>query len=494
MKRHVLVGGLAAVLLLLLWSGGLRHASVEVPSGVRYLILMIGDGMGANHVEAAEHYAGRAAPYSSWPRTWSATYASRGSYDPRLAWSDFDYPTEGATDSAAAATAMYTGLKTSVGRISVSADASERLLTITEKARAAGLSAGALTTVEASDATPAAWMAHNDRRSDGFAIADEGLWGDPLATGGPSDSQYYDGSHGLTIPPLDVLIGAGHPGWYGGHFLNAAIRDKLAAESGWPGAFVFLEREKGRTDAGERLLSLAARPGVRRLAGLYGGDRGHLEYALADGSGASPENPTLAEMTRAALDVLDRNPRGFILLVEGGSIDLGSHDNDMNVVLGEVLGFEAAVQAVIDWVDDPDNDSTWDNTLVLVTADHETGYLTAGPEVFPDRPLGPVDRRTLALEKRVAGTGLRASWDDADANGRIDPGEKVYWSWNTTGHSNSLVPLAARGRGSHLLGFFSTARDPVRGSYLQNTDVFRILDWVLRARGAARPAGPSPEP
>lgn len=494
MKRHWIVGGLAALLLLILWSGGLRHASLGGGLEAKYVIVMIGDGMGADHVKAAELWSGRPAPYASWLHSWSATYAYHGAYDPLLAWSDFDYLTEGASDSAAAATAMFTGVKTSSGRISVSQDTSERLLVITEKARALGLGVGAVTSVEASDATPGAWMAHNDRRSNGFAIADEGLWGDPLATGTPADSQYYGGSHGPTVPPLDVLMGAGHPKWYGGHFFNPAIRDKLADGNGRPGAFAFLEREAGRTDAGERLLSLASRTDVRRLAGLYGGGRGHLEFPLADGSGTNPENPTLAEMTRAALDVLGRNPRGFLLLVEGGGVDLGSHDGEMNVVLGEVLGLQAAVQTVIDWVDDPDNDSTWDNTLVLVTADHETGYLTGGPDVFPDRPLGPVDGRTLGLEKKVAETGLRASWEDTDSNGRIDAGEKVYWSWNTTGHSNSLVPVSARGLGANLLGFFSSAQDPVRGPYLQNTDVFRIVDWVLRGRRVAKPAGSFPEP
>ena len=483
MKRHLIVGALAAILLLTLWGGISLHQRRPGTIAPRYVIVLVGDGMGANQVKAAELYSGQAAPYASWERTWTATYAARGSYDPQLAWSDFDYPTDGATDSAAAATAMFTGVKTASGRISVSEDGADRLAAIREAAP--GLSAGAVTSVEVADATPGAWMAHNDRRSNGFAIADEGLWGDPLATGTPADSPYYGGSHGPTVPPVDVLIGAGHPGWYGGHFINKAIRDRLVAENGRPGAFAFLEREAGRTDAGLRLLELAGRPTVARLAGLYGGDRGHLEFALADGSGSSPENPTLAEMTRAALEVLGRNPLGFVLLVEAGGVDLGSHDGEMNVVVGEVLGLQAAVRAVIDWVDDPDNDSTWDNTLVMVVADHETGYLTAGPEVFADRPLGPVDPRTLALEKDVAETGLRASWEDADSNGRIDPGEKVYWSWNTTGHSNSLVPLAARGRGANLLGFYSSRQDPVRGRYLDNTDIFRMVKWLLRSRVAS---------
>lgn len=475
-----------AALLLVAWGCGGRPGARS--SEAKYVILLIGDGMGAKHVEAFEHYTQGPAPHASWRRSWMATYAARGSYDPQLAWADFDYVGEGATDSAAAATAMYTGAKTAVGRISVSADTPPRRLTIiTEKARALGMGVGSVTTVELSDATPGAWMAHNDRRSNGFAIADEGLWGEPSATGTTQDSPYYGGSHGPSQPPLDVVMGAAHPHWHGGHFVNDAIRNRLAGESGQPCAFEFLERQPGQMEAGSRLLEAAANPTVRRLAGLYGGVQGRLEPAFADGSGRNPENPTLAEMTRAALEVLGRNPAGFLLMVEGGAIDLASHNNNMDDMLGEAREFMDAVRAVSDWVDDSTNGSSWDNTLVLVTADHETGYLTAGPDVLPDRPLGTLDARTIRLEKTMTGTGLRASWEDVDGNGRVDPGEIVYWCWNSTNHSNSLVPISAKGVGSELLKEFSTGQDPVRGPYLQNTDVFRIISRVIEPRPGSRP-------
>lgn len=450
----------------------------------KFVIVMIGDGMGAKHVEAAEQYRQAPAPYAAWPRTWQATYPADGSYDSVRAWSDFTYLTQGPTDSAAAATAMFTGVKTANGRISVSVDGRERLFSISEEARGRGLAAGALTTVEISDATPGAWIAHNDHRGNGYAIADEGFWGDPEATGTIKDSLSYGGGHGPTRPPFDVLIGGGHPDWYEGNMINRAIRDKLSRESGRPGAFHFVERRAGRKDAGRRLRDLARRQSVTRLAGLFGGNAGNFEYRLADGSGRNPENPTLAAMTLAALDVLDRNPAGFILLVEGGSIDLASHDGNMDRMVGEVIDFNQAVQAVEGWVDDPVKGCRWDNTLIIVTADHECGFLTAGPGVFPDRPLGPVEARTLALERPVTGTELRASWEDQNRDGKIDPGEKVYWFWNSTGHSNSLVPLYARGAGAESIGLPASGRDPVRGAYIQNTDVFRIVKNMLA--GAAR--------
>jgi alkaline phosphatase len=373
---------------------------------------------------------------------------------------------------------MYTGRKTENGRISSNISGTARLYAVTEKARAMGKSAGAVSSVYISHATPGAWFAHNAGRGNGYAIADEGYWGDPNTTGTLSDHIDYGGGFGPTLPPMDVMIGGGHPAW-NDRYVNSAIRDKLAGESGQPGAFHFVERIAGRADGGERLLAAADLVTTTRLAGLFGGDGGNLEYRLADGSGASPENPTLAEMTTAALQTLARSPQGFMLLVEGGAIDWASHRNDMDRMVGEMIDFNQAVTAVIEWVNDPNNGATWHNTLVIVTGDHETGYLTAAPGAFPDQPLGPVNEATLAAEQVIDGGQRRASWDDADGDGVIDDGETVYWAWNSGGHTNSLVPLYARGPGAAAFAVYATGRDPVRGAYLDNTAVAQVIDAVL---------------
>jgi alkaline phosphatase len=443
--------------------------------GVKYIILMIGDGQGANQIQAANHYTGQIPQHQAWPVHWVSTFEAGGSYDPQQAWSNFSYVLEEATDSAAAATAMYTGIKTVHGRISVSADGQNRLSAITEKAHQAGWSVGAVTSVYLSHATPGAWMAHNTWRSNGFAIADEGLWGDPNTTGTPDTATAYSGGHGSTLPPLEVIIGAGHPVWEGGTFVNMAMRDKLASENGLPGEFVFVERIAGSPDGGIRLLSAASNSTVTRLAGLFGGESGNLDYRLADGSGYDPENPTLAQMTGAALQVLSRDPDGFILLIEGGAIDWACHSNDMDHMLGEVIDFNQAVQTVIDWVETPGDGSDWNNTLVLVTGDHETGYLTAGQGQFPQQTLGEISPHTLALEKEVSDSGLRASWEDTNNDNLITSGEIIYWAWNTSGHTNSLVPLYARGAGAELLDGYWAGDDPVRGAYMDNTSLFSLM-------------------
>jgi alkaline phosphatase len=439
------------------------------------LILLIADGWGYRHIEAANQYTGQTPAYQSWTHFPMATFPQGGSYDPAQAWSDFEYVNSGATDSAAAATAMFTGQKTANGRITVSADGTARLFSLADQARLNGKAVGTVSSVYISHATPGAWYAHNDARGNGFAIADEGLWGEPNTTGDPGVDGRYAGGHGPSLPPVAVMLGAGHPAWEGGSYVNQVMRDKLAAESATPGNFTFVERLPGSPDGGARLLAAADNPAVRRLAGLFGGTGGNLEYQLADGSGANPENPTLAEMTVAALHVLNRHPFGFVLMAEGGAVDWAGHNNHMDRMAGELIAFNKTVQAVIDWVADPTNGSNWQNTLVVVTGDHETGYLTAAPDVFPNQPLGGVNPATLGLERQIAGSSRRASWDDTDWDSAIDPGETVYWTWNYGSHTNSLIPLYAKGPGAELFSGLTVGIDPERGPYIDNTSVFAVL-------------------
>jgi len=448
---------------------------------VKYIILLIGDGLGANQIQAANAYNGTTPAYQNWDSYWMTTYPKGGSYDPAQAWSNFDYVKNGATDSAAAASAMYSGKKTGNGILSVTADLEERLFTIVEKAHSIDWAAGAVSSVYISHATPGAWFGHNGSRSNGFAIADEALWGDPNTTGSESTDPLYEGGYGTTSPAADVLIGAGHPYWSGDGYVNQQMRSKLVVDSSTSNTFAFVERISGSPDGGQRLLQTASDPAISRLVGLFGGVGGNLEYHLADGSGSTPENPTLAQMALAALEVLQRNPNGFVLMVEGGAIDWGSHLNDMDKTIGEVIAFNEAVQAVIDWVDNPANDSSWDNTLVIVTADHETGYLSTAPGSPANLPLGTVNAHSLSLEKTMAGSSQRASWEDVDLDRVIDAGEQVYWSWNSSGHTNSLVPLFARGNGANLFNSYANGSDPVRGAYLDNTNIFDVMNTVINA-------------
>jgi alkaline phosphatase len=452
----------------LLLISGIKAAYGQEPA--KQIILLIADGWGPHHIAATKTYTGDTPIYQSdpaWVHHWMSTFSYGGSYNTTQAWTDFNYVLQGPTDSAAAATALYSGSKTMDARINVSHDGSARLFTIGEKAKSLGRAVGAITTVQVSDATPGAFCAHNDARSNRYAIADECLFGDPNTTGTIANDPKYAGGHGPTTPSIDVLIGDRTDG-----YINDAIRDKLFTESGQPGKHFFVERQTG-TDGGDALLTAANGSAVNKLAGLF-------DFIYRHDPAYSAENPTLTESAIAALTVLRKNPNGFILMIEGGAVDWAAHENNMDLMIGEMIDFNEAVQAVIDWVDNPADDIDWNNTLVIVTGDHECGYLTAGPGIFQNQPLGEVSDTTLALEKIISGSGgRRASWNDLDNDSVIDAGETVYWAWNSGGHTNTLIPLYARGAGADQLETYAIGYDSVRGYYLDNTDVFSAMNSVM---------------
>lgn len=192
LKRIPILTTILLILVIQLTSPQRVNSQVYIPFA-KYIILMIGDGMGANHLQAANIYTNQLPAYQEWKTTWVSTYPEGGDYNPQLAWSGFDYVKSNYTDSAAAATALYTGSKTANGKIGVTADSLQRLTSITEIARIKGMAVGAITTAPISDATPGAWIAHNDSRMNGYAILDEALWGDPNITGNTNSSPYYGG-------------------------------------------------------------------------------------------------------------------------------------------------------------------------------------------------------------------------------------------------------------------------------------------------------------
>jgi len=153
----------------------------------KYTILMIADGCGAKHREAVNNYLGITPTYQSdpaWVHHWISTYPFGWGYNTAQAWTNFSYVLQGNPPASAdAATAMYSGVKTQSSRIMVSADGTNRLFSIGEKAKIQGKAVGAVTTTPITDATPGAFCAHNDNRSNTYAIADECLFQNPNVTG-----------------------------------------------------------------------------------------------------------------------------------------------------------------------------------------------------------------------------------------------------------------------------------------------------------------------
>jgi alkaline phosphatase len=314
-----------------------------------------------------------------------------GGFDPWTDGADPDYvtgrPSEGrirhaVAESAAAATALCAGAKTYPGAVNV-APSGRQLSTVAHEAQRRGMGVGVVTNVPLSHATPAAAYAHNATRGDYQDIARDLL-------GLPSVSH-----PDLPLPGMDVVIGCGHgvearrdanqgrnyvPG---NRYVAEEDLARLDASNGGP--YVLIRRRTGVPGAAALAAAAAeaARTG-RRLLALYGVPHGggHLPYSTANGdyrpvAGRSArevytpadleENPTLVEMTAAALAVLGRNERGFWLMVEAGDVDWANHDANLDNSIGAVLAGDDAVRVVTDWVE---SHGGWGEALLIVTADH----------------------------------------------------------------------------------------------------------------------------
>jgi len=430
------------------------------PHGPENVIVLIGDGMGYNQIDQAslfEHGTSfnqvdvdaatgevtevpgtPSEVYQNFPvQVAMSTFSSGGSYDPQAAWTDFGYVNANPTDSAAAATAMATGVKTYNAGLGVDADGGF-VENLSERAIDLGKAAGVVSSVPYSHATPAAYVVHNENRNNYYAIANEELTSDMTVVMG-AGHPYYDASHNLLATPSYGYIS----------------EPDFAALAAGETDFTFVEERAEFED----LATTDAPPervfGIPQVAATLQQERA----GASDEPYGAPLNdvPSLATMTAGALNVLDAaSEEGLFVMVEGGAIDWAGHAHDSARNIEETMEFNDAVDVVVDWVEE---NSSWKETLVVVTADHETGYLS-GPDSDPNF--------------------------DSIHGGAGDVPEVGWYSSN---HTNQLVPVYAMGAGAKELGRLATQEDPVRGAYLDNTDLANVLLEDLWAAGPGASAG-----
>jgi len=230
------------------------------------------------------------------------------------------------TDSAAGATAYATGYKTNNKFLSVAPD-SQSLKTVLEYAEELGKSTGIVVTCEFTHATPAAFVSHMDSRN-----------------------KYHEIAAQIVNSDIDVIMG-------GAKGMHTA--DQKDLETNEENDYLYkklAQKMKIVTDTS----AFRALKDVDKLAYFYD----------PDVPGKFNERPiSLKEMTQKAIEILSKNASGFFLMVEGSQIDWASHDNEIDNIIGEIRDFDDAIGAGLDFAE------TDKNTLVIVTADHETGGL-----------------------------------------------------------------------------------------------------------------------
>lgn len=425
---------------------GMTFAQTEpVP---RNVIVMISDGCGFNHILATNYYEDGEAGAERFQQTFRAlamsTFSAGGGYEPGEIWADFDACRKGATDSAAAGTAMAAGVKTSKGAIGVDRD-KRPVLNMLEAAEAQGKATGVITTVPLSHATPASFVAHNASRGNYEEIAREMLCESAAdVIMGAGHPEFDD--NGEPVPPAETARKReGRHKYVGGTKIWQALKaGKPMADAdgdGTPDAWTLVETRQA-------FQALVDNP-PKRVVGVLPVDK--TAQAGRDAQAGDPakeapydtplleSSPTLAEMASGALAVLGQDPDGLFLMVEAGAVDWTGHRNALGRMIEEQIAFHNAIDAVIDWVE---SNGGWERNLVIVTSDHETGYL-CGPDAGPE-------------------------FTYVQSKGQ---GEMPAVTWHSTSHTNQLVPFYVRGAGTDEFVRRAEKTDPVFGAYLDNTDV-----------------------
>lgn len=456
------------------------HFTIYSQSGVKqaeakYVFLFIGDGMGLAEVNATEGYLAAIEGKTGLERLSFTRF-------PKVGLASTYSNDQFISCSAAAATALACGQKTNIGRIGMDPEGKNALESIAERAKKAGLKVGIVTSVSIDHATPAAFYAHQ-----------------------PDRNMYFEIGMELPESGFDFFAGGGFikpDGAYEGKPLNLV---QFAREKGYEvvdsrSGFENLSRESEKT--------------------LVLSPRQSSEASFPFAIDMDPGDITLQDYTRKAIEMLD-NEKGFFLMVEGGKIDWANHANDAATLIQEVIAFDHAIaEAYQFYKDHPDE------TLIVVTADHETGGLALGNSAtgynsylgilkYQKSSVEELNRITgqfrvnrsgdseadfnrmlkvlesdLGLNSRMAGTLIDSSeinmlkiLFNEEVYG-VNPGASNYGllmkeavrmmnrkaglGWTSGSHTGISVPVYSIGQGSELFS-----------GYIDNTDIPKIMERLM---------------
>ncbi|MFX1483479.1 MAG: alkaline phosphatase [Promethearchaeota archaeon] len=379
---------LTAISLLILFLLPVTIQGAPIPTGSPIMaaenplsiILMIGDGMGYEHVELARLVeVGEAGSLAMQQLTWNASVTTYCANNP-------------ITDSAAAATAIATGYKTNRYYVGMNSTG-QSVQSILEYAQTLNKSTGVVSTSYIEDATPASFMAHVIDRSSYSEIA----------------RQIVEEAN------VDVLLGGG---------LSDFTPTQLSTMESNGYSLVYNRTAMMNVVSG-------------KIFGIFADH--YMDYELDRNYSVTP---SIAEMTNKSLELLSQDPDGFFLMVEGGRIDTAAHAADKVRNALDTIAFDNAIQESIDYV------NAHNNTILIVTADHETGgLLVVSHNLNTELPAA----LSTESEKRTL---------------RAERANNVTVSWTSTSHTDTPVPLFCYG------SYFDALPS---GTTIDNTNIYSIM-------------------
>lgn len=468
---------LFALALSLLFSYGCQVKKENDGKKAKYVFLFIGDGMGIQQVNTTQVYidsvlkSNQKVSFIEFPvQTFATTYAAN----------------QYITCSAAAGTALSTGSKTSIGTLGLNYNHTDSLFSIAMKFKEYGYKVGLLTSVSIDHATPAAFYAHQGSRGSSYDIAKD-------------------------------LLKSGYDFYASGGFLDPYGKElKDSVESiyslGEKRSFAFTNQLSAIDSLSRNFKSI-----------VYTTPNPASESTLKYNIDSDSSDVTLADLTKKAIQLLN-NPKGFFMMVEGGKIDWACHSNDAACAIGEVIAFSNAVAQAVEFYN-----AHPDETLIIVTADHETGGFSLGNKenkyknnlsLLKNQKISkdqfyelvksklthtpkPTFQEMLSLAKEKIGIGNKAlnlDLSDKDmeklkesynASLKLSAGsiqnknymteskekfsitcfdilnQKAAIGWTSTAHTGSPVPVYVKGLGQEMFN-----------GRLDNTDIPKIIDEI----------------
>lgn len=314
---------IAITLLLAVFLTACEQNTKQSPK-VKYVFFFIGDGMGEAHVALTEAYLAQLEDSVGIKHLTMTDF-------PVMGLSTTYAANRFITGSAAAGTALAAGHKTSINTIGLTTDRKDTLYSIAYYAHKKGMKVGILTTVSINHATPAVFYAHQ-----------------------PNRNQYYQISKQMPLSGFDVFGGGGIYQAKDSSFL-------LLKQAGYK--IVNTKDAFNKLKNGDGKVYMYAPHTLSEAEMPYAIDR-------------KPGELTLADFTAKAIELLD-NPKGFFMMVEGGKIDWAAHANDAATTIKEVIDFDSAIAVAVDFYKQHPK-----QTLIVVTADHETGGLALGSDLL----------------------------------------------------------------------------------------------------------------
>ena len=351
----------------------------------KYVFLFIGDGMGATHVAAAESYLSHKAGKLGGEQLLMTTFPYYGTATTHSA-------DKHVTCSSAAGTAIACGEKANNGTVGINKD-SVKIYSVAHELHKVGYNVGIISTVPLNHATPSAFYAHNVNRGNGYEISQD----IPA-----SEFEYFAGAGFLELK--------GKEG-------NDVATDAFLEENGYVvgyGVEEFLSKSEGK----EKAIFCQA-SNKEESADNY----------VSDAKEA--EDVSLAKMLELGMDFIGTD-EPFFFMCEGGTIDWAAHDNRTMSMVTDVLSFDEAIKVAYEFYL-----KHKDETLIVVTADHETGGLTLG--------AGSSTINWDELENQWISTG-RKDVTDYDTNRRHNKSCSI--GWTTGSHTGGAVPVFAIGKGA----------------------------------------------